>query len=216
MKDTLVFDINDLRYEDSKVYEVRIPPTALELPLEDTEFILPLACTIALFRQDANNIYVTGDIISTIAVECRRCLKQFQVDIASTLELLFCPMEKKTQSKDGNSKLLQSIEELFQSEERYYDGDTLELSEDVRQALVLEIPVWPLCAQTCEGLCSACGAELNLGTCSCDIAESVDTAVQQRPSNPFSVLSTLLPETDNRNMSDDLQPSIEQRVGEEE
>ncbi len=198
MKDTLVFDLTDLQYEAFKVYEAEVQASELALTFEDAEFILPLACTIRLFRQDANNIYVTGEVTSNLVVECRRCLNQFEMGIAATVELLFCPIEKKSQSKSGADKSLKSIEELFQSEERYYDSHTLELNEDVRQALVLEVPAWPLCSETCQGLCEQCGTQLNHESCSCDITEHVDTTSQPHASNPFSVLSPMLSESNHR------------------
>ena len=54
------------------------------------------------------------------------------------------------------------------------DGDAYELGDDVvdleplaRDALLLELPLAPLCADACRGLCPRCGADLNAGDCSC-------------------------------------------------
>jgi len=45
-------------------------------------------------------------------------------------------------------------------EEYLLDGDKLELELALRDALVLELPLSPLCAPDCPGLCSECGARL--------------------------------------------------------
>jgi uncharacterized protein len=37
----------------------------------------------------------------------------------------------------------------------------------VRDALLLELPLAPLCRPDCRGLCARCGADLNAGPCSC-------------------------------------------------
>lgn len=174
IKDTLVFDMKDLRHEDFKAYEALVPPVPLCLNYEEVEFNNPLSCAVRLFRQGDDNVYVTADIETKISVECGRCIIPFEVDISTTLEVLF--------SIGSESR------EESEADERYFDGETLDISEDVRQLLVLEIPAWPLCSETCEGLCPECGAELNISACSCEPTDEAPAS----PSNPFSVLSKML------------------------
>lgn len=174
IKDTLVFDMKDLRHEDFKAYEALVPPASLSLNYEEAEFVKPLSCAIRLVRQGDDNIYVTADIETEISVECRRCITPFAVDITTKLELLFSIGSESSEESEAD--------------ERYYDGETLDISEDVRQMLVLEIPAWSLCSETCEGLCLQCGAELNSDACSCETADTSPASA----SNPFSVLSKML------------------------
>lgn len=174
IKDTLVFNLKDLRHEDFKVYKALVPPRSLDLTFEDAKFIRPVSCTIDLLRQGGDNVYVTADIVSVISVECRRCLNLFETGITTTLEVLFC------HSNESQESALDPVA----GEERYYDGDTFDLSEDVRQVLVLEIPTWSLCSEACEGLCPQCGTELNEEKCLCERTDKSQPPV----SNPFSVL----------------------------
>ncbi|MCY4570405.1 MAG: DUF177 domain-containing protein [Candidatus Poribacteria bacterium] len=155
--DTLVFSAKDLRHEDFKEYEALVPSGPLGLTYEEAEFIKPLSCRVGLFRQGGDNIYVTADVDTTVLVECRRCVNPFEVDITTTLDLLFSLGNESSESDDD--------------EERYYDGETLDISEDVRRALTLEIPTWSLCSETCKGLCPECGTELNTTECSCEITD---------------------------------------------
>ena len=43
----------------------------------------------------------------------------------------------------------------------------LDVSADVREDLLLEIPGFPLCHDGCKGLCAQCGQDLNEGACGC-------------------------------------------------
>ena len=43
----------------------------------------------------------------------------------------------------------------------------LDVSADVREDLLLEIPGFPLCHDGCKGLCAQCGQDLNEGPCGC-------------------------------------------------
>ena len=174
IRDTLVFDVKDLRHEDFKKYEALVPSETLGLIYEEAEFVSPLSCTVHLLRQGGNNICVTADITSVISVECRRCVEPFEIDVATSLNLFFSFKNESSEEDD--------------TDERYYDGETLDISEDTRQALILEIPMWSLCSETCEGLCPQCGTVLNTGTCSCETENEAPVAT----SNPFSVLSKML------------------------
>ena len=174
IRDTLLFDMKDLRHEDFKEFEVLVLPASLDLTYEEAAFIEPLSCAVQLFRQGNNSVYVAADIATKISVECRRCISPFEVDVGIRLELLFAV---------GSESLDQR-----EADERYYDGEILDISEDVRQGLVLEVPAWPLCSEMCSGLCSRCGAVLSHEVCSC---EPIDESVVF-DSNPFSVLSKML------------------------
>jgi len=44
-------------------------------------------------------------------------------------------------------------------------SDVVDITEDVRQELMLAYPVIPICQKDCKGLCRACGQNLNTATC---------------------------------------------------
>jgi uncharacterized protein len=51
-------------------------------------------------------------------------------------------------------------------EEAYQvEGEAIDLEPVVRDAVMLALPLNPLCTEACKGLCSTCGAELNEGDC---------------------------------------------------
>jgi uncharacterized protein len=50
-------------------------------------------------------------------------------------------------------------------------GDTVDVTEIVRQHLVLALPIAPRCSPACRGLCPKCGADRNEGPCGCEIDE---------------------------------------------
>ena len=180
IRDTLVFHVKDLRHEDFKQYEALVPPETLGLIYEEAEFVMPLACTVLLLRQGGDNICVTADITSALSVECRRCVQPFEIDVATTLNLYFSVSDDSSDPDEADT--------------HHYDGETLDISEAARQALLLEIPMWPLCSETCEGLCLQCGTEINAGICACEIQNEAPVTT----SNPFraqlkSVLSQASP-----------------------
>ena len=45
--------------------------------------------------------------------------------------------------------------------------DFLDLTEEVREAIIFALPSYPVCSKTCKGLCMTCGKNLNGGICTC-------------------------------------------------
>ena len=62
---------------------------------------------------------------------------------------------------------------------RYYSEEYIDLSEDIRESFLLEIPTRVLCSEKCEGLCPQCGKNLNEGKCDCRL-ESEETQTSSR------------------------------------
>lgn len=68
-------------------------------------------------------------------------------------------------------------------------GDQLDLSDVVREVVLLDVSSTPLCRPDCAGLCLTCGANLNNGPCGCAVVPadsrwSALDALQQLPDGP--------------------------------
>jgi uncharacterized protein len=58
--------------------------------------------------------------------------------------------------------------EVVAADEETYSGKVIDLDPVVREQLLLSIPAYPVCRESCKGLCPVCGANLNDGDCGCD------------------------------------------------
>lgn len=101
-----------------------------------------------LLEAVADGVLVSGTVSAPWEGECRRCLG------------IAC----------GSAVV--AVRELF--EQHPTEGDTWPLRHDqvdleplVREAVVLELPLAPLCREDCQGLCPICGADRNDGSCGC-------------------------------------------------
>ncbi len=111
-------------------------------------------------------ILVIGNLIATVALTCSRCLKSFTANLPLKIEDEFYP------SIDVNTGLkLDAPEEpdAFTIDEQH----TLDLSEAIRQYILLALPMKPLCRRDCAGICQTCGKDLNEGKCECP-SEAID------------------------------------------
>ena len=92
-------------------------------------------------------LLVTGSAIAPVTGECARCLDP----LPSTIEVSFQELYR---------YLPDPGEDENDVEERFLDGDFLDLEPAFRDAVVLTLPLSPLCRDDCPGLCVECGAKL--------------------------------------------------------
>ena len=67
-------------------------------------------------------------------------------------------------SADGSEEEREEKEE----DSSFVEGDELDVEELVRNELIVQWPIRVLCKDDCKGICSRCGANLNIQTCDCD------------------------------------------------
>jgi len=51
--------------------------------------------------------------------------------------------------------------------------DEVDVTEGLREAVILELPHFPLCDEGCKGLCFQCGKDLNAGPCGCSGGDKI-------------------------------------------
>ena len=112
--------------------------------------LVPAGGDVALdlrFEAVSEGVLVTGSAVAPLTGECARCLDP----LTSTTEVSFQELYR---------YLPDPGEDENDGEERFLDGDFLDLEPAFRDAVVLALPLSPLCRDDCPGLCVECGAKL--------------------------------------------------------
>lgn len=98
-----------------------------------------------------DGVLVSGTAGAWLAGECVRCLDPLRrLIVVSLQELYVYPDEEDVGRGPGGDD----------GEELRLEGDLLDLEPLLRDAVVLELPLAPLCRTDCPGLCPECGARL--------------------------------------------------------
>jgi uncharacterized protein len=128
----------------------------------ELRLVEPLTGAIQLTRT-SQGILVTGRCETAVELTCDRCLETFVQGITVELEEEFYP------SVDPGETPLDEVSEEDREDEalRIDEHHTLDLSEVMRQNLLLVVPVHPICRPDCQGLCPQCGESRNEGLCHC-------------------------------------------------
>jgi uncharacterized protein len=112
------------------------------------------------FRSAPKGMEVAGRFRTAVTLRCARCLKEFILFIESEFEESFIFREHAPRNED-QELLEEDMDVSFLPEEGLEPRDIIE------EQIWLNIPMKPLCREGCKGLCSMCGADLNLGECGC-------------------------------------------------
>ena len=130
----------------------------------DPDVTKPLAGKVRFLRTD-DGILVTGHLHTEVRVPCTRCLAPIAIPVELDLEEQFRP------SVDIFTGAVRPVEDGEDEVNRTDRHHILDLTEVIRQNLLLGLPMSPVCDPHCRGLCPGCGASLNEGPCGCQREE---------------------------------------------
>lgn len=132
---------------------------SLEVDFHDLEFVnreieikKPILLELDIFNT-SDSFVVEGSLKAEIILSCSRCLEKYN----SKLELNI--------SEDVMKADMEDEEELY-------------LDEIIIDNIILSLPMKPLCAEDCKGICPQCGQNLNQGECDCKV-EMVDPRLEK-------------------------------------
>lgn len=113
-----------------------LDPRGLRLEMPQLSFPHPVQVS-ALFYKDRNTVVVAVSAKSDIDLVCDRCLSVYH----------------------------RPYDEHFDLDYTVRDQVSLDVTDDIRQEIILSCPVRTVCREDCRGLCPQCGANLNEGLC---------------------------------------------------
>ncbi len=100
----------------------------------------PVSCN--LYTQVVDEILIVrGTLSAPLEARCARCTQIFSTTVTDSGFLRDFPG-------------IQGTEEV-------------DITGDIREAIILSLPRFPLCDESCKGLCARCGKDLNGGPCGC-------------------------------------------------
>lgn len=115
-------------------------------------------------------VMVQGTVSAPWAGDCTRCLQPAVGEVEVAVREIY--------ESDGDG------EEVYP-----LSGAQVDLEPLARDAVLLELPLLPLCREECQGLCPTCGADLTQGDCGCE-RENIDPR--------WAALETLYPADPDR------------------
>lgn len=129
----------------------------------EVEVIAPVRGTVRMIRDHAG-VLVDGVLSSRVRQPCARCLEPAESDVALPIAEHFHP----TVWLPGGPQVSDDPVETLDVATAIDDLHILDLAEMVRQAILISVPLHPLCTPDCRGLCPQCGKRLAEAPCGCE------------------------------------------------
>jgi uncharacterized protein len=153
------FKINEIGAEG---VPVRVPVTAEwlaaacpELDARPGRQGLVLAGRIAKAGDD---YLLRAQLSGELETPCGRCLEPARVPVELPIAVTFVPSDVGEIPEDDEDPNVVG-----------FTGGEIDVSDEVRDEIVLALPINPLCAETCRGLCPVCGGNRNQVPCTCEV-----------------------------------------------
>lgn len=132
-------EIAKLQENKTENFQESIDSVALDLDTNDIKYKDKINISTKA-RREMQVLYTKTHLSSQAEFTCSRCLKKYDYTIERDFDIKY-PLDKNEQFID--------------------------ITNDIREEMILSYPVKFLCKSDCKGLCLQCGKNFNEGPCDC-------------------------------------------------
>jgi uncharacterized protein len=126
-----------------------------DLELDEEHFNHPITINMQWDRRDPY-IRLRFDLSTHFQSICDRCLEDVDITLETQTNLVIQLRDQVPEdSDDPDFKIISP------------DDTEIDVTGDIRDAILLAVPIKILCSDRCKGLCPHCGTNLNLEQCNC-------------------------------------------------
>jgi uncharacterized protein len=114
-----------------------------------------------MVKKMGTEISIKGKMSVKAKLICSRCLCEYYKELVIPIDVIYHPLEE----LKGEEIYELKTEELDMD---FYSDGEIDLNILLKEQIVLNLPMKPLCNESCKGICIRCGADLNKGDCGCE------------------------------------------------
>lgn len=108
-----------------------------------------------LSRQ-GDDAFLRGTLSGALEFSCSRCLEPAKVPVRLPVQVSFV-----ASSEDDEDEGEDDVDVA------HFDGDEINIGPELREQILLNMPINPVCREACAGLCPTCGVNRNETACEC-------------------------------------------------
>jgi len=124
----------------------------------------PVVGDVLMLRTN-RSILARAKFDTVVGLTCSRCLGTFEAPVSVEFDEEYFPT---LDVATGSQLDIPEEPGQFTIDEHHI----INLTEALRQYILMTVPMKPLCAAGCAGLCPVCGKNLNTGRCGCPEKET--------------------------------------------
>jgi uncharacterized protein len=150
----MIISVNKVKNIPAKTIEVEIQSELDKSRIDDSIRLVQPVLFSGKVENTGKILVISGVIKSVVEAECCRCAEIVSYPIKAN----FC---------EAFSNYPEIVERKTEDEIHLFTGDEIDITQEVVQAILLELPMKLLCKEKCKGLCPNCGKNLNYENCNC-------------------------------------------------
>lgn len=123
--------------------------------------VLPMVW-FTLERVKDRKILLTCKVKAVVLIECSRCLELYPQYLEFSYEEVY------------TEEPFRVIGKLTEEDFKFtIENNVIDISGSVRENIILNLPIKPLCKDDCKGICPICGKNLNKESCNCNLGDII-------------------------------------------
>lgn len=157
-------NVADIKLEvgKHKTVELETRLETIELGGQEVRFEQPFTGEAEIWNV-GDRLLAKVEVSGEAVLVCGRCLVEYTEPLDVSFEEEFTETvhdERQPDEEDEEDESGRSVSA--------YTGDEIDLTDPLRENILLDLPIKPLCDEECKGLCPTCGTNLNEGVCECE------------------------------------------------
>jgi uncharacterized protein len=166
-------ELSHIRQPETEFTKVLQPA---EVQGEDEEYRITAPVDLQMvIHKDHDRFRLVGTVKTELELACSRCLEPFTMPIDREFDLRYLP-PRLGQGYVGQAGAEAEPDDETDEDEvedddvavTFYRDEQIDLNELLREQFYLALPMKPLCAEDCQGICPQCGTNRNSAPCDCN------------------------------------------------
>jgi uncharacterized protein len=166
-------ELSHIRQPETEFTKVLQPA---EVQGEDEEYRITAPVDLQMvIHKDHDRFRLVGTVKTELELACSRCLEPFTMPIDREFDLRYLPPRLR-QGYGGQAGAEAEPDDETDEDEvedddvavTFYRDEQIDLNELLREQFYLALPMKPLCAEDCQGICPQCGTNRNSAPCDCN------------------------------------------------
>ncbi len=154
----MLLDLTQMRGERDRLQRT-YPASAFDTGDEEYSIVQPVTLAFDIHKKN-REVTLIGRVSTVLELQCSRCAEPFTFAVDVPFDLFYLPHSENT----GEGEVEIEEDDL---ETAFYRDDVIDLGQLMKEQFYMALPMKPLCAEDCRGLCPHCGVNLNQSTCDC-------------------------------------------------
>jgi len=142
-----------------KVYQ----PAEVATGDEDYRITAPVDLRMTIYK-DKDRFRLVGTVTTELELQCSRCLEPFVLPVDREFDLRYLPHGAAEPESDDDEETEVEDDDVAVT---FYRDEAIDLNELLREQFYLALPMKPLHAEDCKGICPQCGTNRNVAPCDC-------------------------------------------------